>query len=210
MPDRKIPFFNMILRCDRYEEPAAVSVELPAGYTFSAYQPGLEADWARMEHAIGDFPSPEEASAYFANTYLAEPEVLQKRAVFIMDASGEAVGSCIAWKDPRGESEVSSLHWLVVSPAHRGQGLGRALCRRVMDIFAAHNELPVYIHTQPWSWKAVLLYCSLGFCLEKTDSFAAYENQYREAMEVLKQILNEDQYQRLLETSRETLPAEEI
>lgn len=208
MPDREIPFFNMILRCDCYEGSAPA--ELPAGYTFSAYRPGLETDWARLEHAIGDFSSPEEAGAYFANTYLTEPEALQKRAVFVLDASGEAVGSCIAWKDPRGDGEVSSLHWLVVSPAHRGQGLGRALCRRVMELFAARNELPVYIHTQPWSWKAVLLYCSLGFCLEKTDSFASYENQYGEAMEALKQILSEEQYRHLRERSREMLPAEEI
>jgi hypothetical protein len=51
-----------------------------------------------------------------------------------------------------------------------------------MNIYAERQGLPVYIHTQPWSWKAILLYISLGFKLQKTDTFSYYENEYEKAM----------------------------
>jgi ribosomal protein S18 acetylase RimI-like enzyme len=103
----------------------------------------------------------------------------------------------------RGESSVSSLHWLVMKEQYQGNGLGRALSAAVMNIFAEHDAFPVYIHTQPWSWKAILLYASLGFRIQKTDSFSTYVNQYREAMNTLKGLLPEDQYRMLENTAEE-------
>ena len=80
-------------------------------------------------------------------------------------------------------------------------GLGRALCCAVMDIYQAQESLPVYIHTQPWSWKAIFLYLSLGFKLQKSDSFSHYENQYEAVMETLKKVVAEEQIALLEELS---------
>ena len=57
MLDRTIPFYNTILRCDRYlnAEPA-----LQNGYEFRMYQSGDEQKWAQLEYEIGDFDSVEE------------------------------------------------------------------------------------------------------------------------------------------------------
>lgn len=192
--DRSIPFFNVLMRCDAFDgaEPA-----LPDGYRFAAYQPGYEKDWARMEKAVGDFDTEREAETYFLDTYGKAPDELRRRCAMVAEASGRIVGSCIAWRDPRGDADVASLHWLVVDPQAQGRGLGRALAVRTMQIFAENGELPVYIHTQPWSWKAILLYDSIGFRLQKTDTFSHYENQYSRVMETLRTVLREDQYERL-------------
>ena len=72
-----------------------------------------------------------------------------------------------------------------------------------MNRFYQKGCEPVYIHTQPWSWKAILLYSSLGFRIQKTDTFSAYINQYREAMETLKGILPEEQYSMLEKAAEE-------
>ena len=59
------------------------------------------------------------------------------------------------------------------------------------------GEYPVYLHTQPWSYAAILLYTELGFRLQKTDTFAGYENQYEQGMQVLRTLLTPQQYDRL-------------
>lgn len=200
MLDRSIPFYNTIMRCDSYEKTKII---LPEGYRLQPYQPGFENGWAQMECEIGDFDSLEEAKQYFAETYLSKREEFVKRSVFLTDETGNVVGSCFAWKDPRGEEMAASLHWLVVSTRCQGKGLGRAICQRTMEIFAENGELPVYIHTQPWSWKAILLYLSLGFWLQKTDSFSHYENQYGQVMETLKNVVGPEQYRRMEELSAE-------
>ena len=84
---------------------------------------------------------------------------------------------------------------------YQGRGLGKALCYATMNCFKEQENLPVYIHTQPWSWKAIFLYLSIGFKLQKTDTFSHYENEYYQAMAELKKIVSEKQFELLQEFS---------
>ena len=198
MLDRTIPFYNTIMKCSEY---ICRDIDLPNGFSITSYQHGYEKEWAKLENSIGDFDSVKEAEKYFTETYLQNPELLPN-ILFALNKDGDVVGSCIAWQDMRGINSVSSLHWLVVDDLYQGKGLGRALCTAVMNIYSKLSTFPVYIHTQPWSWKAILLYLSLGFKLQKTDSFSHYENEYEKVMIELKKILPEEQY-KLLERSSE-------
>jgi len=56
---------------------------------------------------------------------------------------------------------------------------------------------PVYLHTQPWSYRAVFLYIRQGFKIQKTDTFAGYENQYVQAMNTLAEVLPAERYEEL-------------
>ena len=192
MLDRSIPFFNVIMRCDSY---AFQRTTLPEGYRIRSYRPGDEYDWARLECAIGDFDSLDEAVAYFREKYLSGGD--REDILFLLDDSGAVAGSCVAWTDERRGALVNSLHWLVVHEAHQGKGCGRALCASVMNRFLTRNGQPIYIHTQPWSWKAILLYASLGFRLQESDTFGTYVNQYEDAMKTLKPVLTKEQLQAL-------------
>lgn len=107
----------------------------------------------------------------------------------------------MAWKDIRGAETVASLHWLVISPEHQGKKLGKALCKRIMKVFYEKNEFPVYIHTQPWSYIAILLYIRQGFKLQMTDTFSNYKNQYLQAVNVLKTVLTDTQYDEIIANS---------
>ncbi|MBO4927393.1 MAG: GNAT family N-acetyltransferase [Clostridiales bacterium] len=199
MLDRTIPFFNTILKCSDYSPGC---VKLPDGFSIVSYQSGYEKEWAKLEYDIGDFESLEAAERYFVENYLQNSEQLPN-ILFLLNREHEIVGSCIAWRDMHGEKSVSSLHWLVVQERYQGIGLGRALCMAVMNIYDRRGELPVYIHTQPWSWKAILLYHSLGFRLQKTDTFSHYENEYVKAMAELRKIVSEEQYDLLQQSSEE-------
>lgn len=197
MLDRTIPFYNTILRCDHYQHKDVV---LPDGFSIVPYKSGYEKAWAEMEYSIGDFGSLEEAENYFISTYLQDRALLGN-ILFLVNEDDFAVGSCIAWQDKRKDSVIPSLHWLIVDETYRGMGLGKALCYATMNIFEKQEKLPVYIHTQPWSWKAIFLYLSLGFKLQKTDTFSNYENEYYQAMTELKQIVTAKQFELLQELS---------
>lgn len=200
MPDRSIPFYNLILRCDSWQ---GEETPPPEGFRLRLFQPGDEAAWAALECEIGDFASPEEALAYFARTYGPHPRELARRSIFAVDGRGRVVGICAAWRDRGADgTEAASLHWLAVSPRAQGRGLGKALCRRVMSIFRELGEAPVYIHTQPWSWKALRLYVREGFRLQRADTFGGYENQYAQGMEALAAVLPEEQYRELVRCSQ--------
>ena len=199
MLDRTIPFYNTIMKCTDYRHR---NVELPDGFSIVSYRDGYEKEWAKLEYAIGDFGSVAEAEEYFAETYLQDPELFPN-ILFIINKDRDTAGSCIAWRDTQGINRVSSLHWLVVDERYQGIGLGRALATAVMNIYADQGALPVYIHTQPWSWKAILLYLSLGFKLQKTETFSHYENEYGKAMGALGKVVREDQYELMLHLSEE-------
>lgn len=188
MIDRTIPYYNIIMRCDRI---LPMEIKLPEGYTIRTYQPGDEDAWADMEYAIGDFPSREAALTLFAERYLAAPE----RIFFAIAANGEIVGSAIA---DRRHGNIRALNWVIVSDAHQRKGIGKALCQTCLRLFRREdNALPVYLHTQPWSWKAILLYISLGFKLQPKDTFSGHRNEYSQAMETLKSVVTPEQYTRM-------------
>lgn len=188
MLDRTIPFYNLIMRCDRI---LPMEVKLPEGYAIRTYQSGDEAAWAALHVALGDFASVQEATAYFLNTYARD----FTRALFAVAPDGSIIGTVTAWTDPRGDATIRSLHWLAVAEDHQRKGIGKALCKTALKLMRREdNSAPVYLHTQPWSWKAVLLYVSLGFKLQRTDSFANYENQYEQVMATLHSILTDEQY----------------
>ena len=199
MLDRTIPFYNIILRCENYDLKQII---LPKAYQIISYKPGFERDWARLECSAGDFESEKEAVDYFCNRYLSNNDRTDN-LLFLTDYTGKVIGSCISWTDDRNGKMVNSLHWLIVDEEHQGKGLGRSLCIVAMNCFYQNGSEPIYIHTQPWSWKAILLYTSLGFRIQKVDTFGTYLNQYSEAMSTLKRVLSDEQYQKLEENAEE-------
>ena len=195
--DRSVPFYNTILRCDRYDTTEFI---LPDGFSIVPYSDGYEKEWARLEYAIGDFSDEREAENYFVSTYLPDRKK-RENCLFLLNPKNKVIGSCIAWQDAHGDSPVSSLHWLVVEEEYQGRGLGKALCLAVMNLFARQSGTPVYIHTQPWSWKAILLYISIGFRLQQTDTFSLYENQYENAMTTLQRVVPEEYFEIMKKSS---------
>lgn len=198
MIDRKIPFKNIIMKCS-HMVPSLIPI-LPSGFSFNKYLSGDEIGWASLEYLIGDFSSHKEALNYFLNTYLVHPSDLANRGFFIKK-EGEIVATCIAWYDTKIGKTISSLHWLVVHPNYENLGLGSYLIYQAQLFYKVNNAFPIYIHTQPWSYKAIYLYNKFGFNLLKSDTFSSYSNDYVEGIDILKQHLSPIQIKQLLLSS---------
>ena len=180
--DRSIPYYNIIMRCDCFKPLPETAREI----TVRNYRLGDEKHWAEIEYSIGDFSSVDEAKRYFQTHYTDE---IFNRCFFAEDRNKNVIGTCIAWYDLKDDQSVSSLHWLAVSPKYQNNGVGKALLNAVMNYYCQNHLMPVYLHTQPWSYKAIRLYLSAGFKIMETDTFADYKNEYSEAISVLKDYL---------------------
>ncbi len=198
MLDRTIPYYNLLMRCDAVETERFT---LPYDHRIRLYEPGDAASWARIERAVGDFPGKVQAQveAYFLGRY--DQEALRRRCLMALDGDGRAVGACIAWRDPMGIEDVASLHWLAVEPKAQGKGVGRALLDETMRLFEGLGEMPVYLHTQPWSYRAIAMYLDVGFRALKTETFGEYENQFEDAARTLRAYLKQSDFEKLMDTA---------
>ena len=181
--DKSIPYKNVIMRCDEY----SIKPIFTNGFRIRKYKNGDENYWAEIEYKIGDFSSVEEALDYFVQNYNLDE--LVNKCFFAETSDGKVIGTCTAWYDNKDDYVVSSLHWLAVLPEYQNSGIGRALVIAVMNHYKENDLLPVYLHTQPWSYKAIKLYYSLGFNIQQEDTFGNYKNEYKEAKEILSNYL---------------------
>lgn len=196
MVDKTIPFYDIIMRCD---DPQHIQVTLPEGFYFDTYRDGDDEAWARMELYAGDFKTYELALEYFRRVYLPHPEELEKRFVMVRNAAGEGVCSCIAWRSSRNNKPCSTLQWLVTAEGYEGLGLARAAAFETVNRYYALGEGPVWLHTQPWSYKAVWLYYQAGFRITSNDLLQSFPNRYAEAMPVLETLIPEEKMKLLRE-----------
>ena len=195
MIDKTIPYFNVIMR---YDGPSIlVPPRAPNGYRYRSYQEGDEKSWAQMEVDNSDFDTYENAIAYFHKKYSSFPEMLKERFVGIENEKGELCGAVICWFDNKDDKMVSTVHWLVSSPVEQGKGVGSALVRMLIYRFSQLNALPIYLHTQPWSYTAIGIYSKCGFRLLRKDSFREYENQSNQALEILQGLMDPQKYSKL-------------
>ena len=64
-----------------------------------------------------------------------------------------------------------------------------------------YGKQAVYLHTQPKSYQAIKLYNDFGFNIAKEDSYGHFVNEYEDAMEILKEVMNSEAYKRLKNTA---------
>ena len=65
--------------------------------------------------------------------------------------------------------DVAELGWVVVQPAHRGQGLGLQVCRAVLCFARDLGYRYVYLLTEDYRLPAIRLYLRLGFERERVN-----------------------------------------
>lgn len=205
MIDNSIAYKSIIVRCDRIEKSAFL--ELSSEVEIEFYQNGMEDVWVQVQKRAGEFEkeSDEQVKAYFMERYGGKSSELKKRCIFLKDIrKGEYIGTCMAWFETKGDKMVHVLHWLAVADEYSGRGYARMLITQVMILFEKYAPMEsIYLHTQPWSYRAIKLYNDFGFCLPRNDVYGTAVNEYEEAMKILERCMSEEAYEKLIQTSVE-------
>ena len=110
----------------------------------------------------------------------------------------------MAWFEAKGDKVVPVLHWLAVADDYSGRSYARMLIAQVMLLFDKYAPMEsIYLHTQPWSYRAIKLYNDFGFCMSRTDVYGTAVNEYEEAMAILGKCMSREAYEKLMLTSVE-------
>ena len=224
MIDKSIEYKNIIMVMDGKAALAISEPCLPAGFAFRFFA-GEEdiAHWCRIEASVGEFDSEEQARAHFGKEFGAHLAELKERCVFVVNESGLPVATAMGWfGDGKGEpveracargsyetsfvQRTNRLHWISASPYYQGLGLGKAVSQKAVVICAALSPgEDVWLSTQTWSHRAVVMYNKLGFVMAKSPLEMVEKNSYVEdydrAIQVLSGVLPREQVEKLVETA---------
>ena len=188
MLDKSIPFAGIYMR----REPGIPiqGCSLPDGFRFSFYQDGDETSWARIETSVLEFDSEFAAILLFNEKFMPHRDELYRRCFFVESEGGRKVATATAWWSLIQGQRRAWVEWVAVMPDYQGLGLGKAVIARVTKILTElEGDVPLYLHTQTWSHKAIGIYRACGY--ELLSEKALYRNKrdnYKKAMRILKRI----------------------
>ncbi len=96
----------------------------------------------------------------------------------------------------RAYRQINTIHWLKTLKGYEGLGIGRALLSFLMKDLQV-CDFPVYLHTQPASFRAIKLYSDFGFKILTDDKYGNRTNDYKECMPILKKYMPAEHFERL-------------
>jgi len=188
MLDKSVPYAGLFMR--RTPGASIPAFTLPEGYKFAFFKAGDEVEWARIEAAVLEFKGEFDALMHFKQNFMPFSHQLRRRCLFIEDGTGRKVATSTAWWAHVDGERYPWLQWVGVCPEHQGKGLGKAIIAEATGLMKAiEGDVPMYLKTQTWSYKAIGIYLACGY--EPTDEKALYrerKNNYKKAMKILAKI----------------------
>ena len=189
----EIPDLNLFMVCDKLNLDALS--EMPAGYLVRTCRKEELDIWKAMH-----FDEPETAAQYkgfmddyFAKHYAAKGDLFFETCLFVCDDQDKPVATCFSWKQ---YDLYTTIHWFKVIKPFEGKGIGRALLSLVMRSLN-DQDYPVYLHTQPSSYRAIKLYTDFGFAMIDLPIIDNRANGLWESMDILKKYMPEEAYRQI-------------
>lgn len=193
MKEEYIPDLNLFMMCERVDRQAMRA--LPGGYRIRNCRPDELLLWKTFPF---DTPILEPQHAkfmdeYFSATYSHAPDLFFENTLFVCDTLDTPVATCSSWK---AYGKFHSIHWFKTLKAHEGRGIGRALLSVIMQRFA-RDDFPIFLHTQPGSFRAIKLYADFGFHLLGGEKIGTRTNDLAAALPILEVWMPAGDYARL-------------
>lgn len=182
MSEKGIPFYPVVMRCS---DPEDLPAQLPEGYTFEFFRPGMEDAWCQIQSSVRAFPSAEFAKKQFDQEFSPHPRLLARRMVFICDSRHRAIGTGTLWRD----CGMERIHWIAVVPGMHGNGIGKALISKLIDIYRLEGcKNGIYLTSQTESYVAINIYRKFGFVPDLGTGLSRKpqsEEDFREAWRII-------------------------
>ena len=119
---------------------------------------------------------------YFDNVYKIREKEFYNKCIVVCDKNNEIIGTCFLWKF---HEKINTVHWLKIKKEYEGKGIGRALFTNVVENID-NNDLPIFLHTQPESYRAIKLYSDFGFKIAMNNKIGNRINNINDSIEYLK------------------------
>lgn len=161
MKEEEIPDYNIFMMCPQLNKSALAA--LGNDYHLRNCRPDELETWKAFPFDTEVIPPEYEAfmDQIIHDTYARDMETFYQNTLFVCDKDDQPIATCSHWK---AYGKFQSIHWLKTRKSHEGKGIGRALLSVIMAKFQP-EDYPIYIHTQPGSFRAIKLYADFGFQL---------------------------------------------
>lgn len=137
-----------------------------SGYGLRTYRPGDEEPWIGIL-STGDFGAWDRPR--LDRMLAGERAPLPRDGIVFTTWEDRPVGTACVFLHPGEGGDVAELGWVAVHPAHRGRGLGFAVCRAALGFARDAGHGYAYLLTEDFRLSAIGMYLRLGFEPEMTD-----------------------------------------
>lgn len=139
------------------------SLSPPPGYLIRTFRSGDEAHW---EHIVAaSFETPRSFQAIMREDPSFRPD-----RVFFAVCRETPVGTAAAWYHPLWGAQCGYLHFVGVTPDHRGRGLGYWMSLAALRRFVAERRSMAALETESFRIAAIKTYLRLGFRPQITEA----------------------------------------
>ena len=191
--EEQIPEKNLFMMCQKLEYSALK--ELPKDYVVRYCRKSELDTWKAMH-----FDTPELAKEYynfmtdyFCEVYMPKGDLFFQSCLFVCNRDDKPVGTCFLWK---AYDMIWTLHWFKVLKGYEGRGIGRALLSIIMKSLPV-DEYPIFLHTQPSSYRAIKLYSDFGFCMLSDTVIGNRRNDLDESLPILQRHMRQSDFEKL-------------
>jgi GNAT superfamily N-acetyltransferase len=182
MREEEIPDYNIFMMCEELNKSALTNLD-PDYYFRNCRHDELEL-WKAFPFDSDTVPVEYEnfMNQIITDSYSGKMETFFQNTLFVCNKEGKPVATCSYWK---AYGKINTIHWLKTRKAYEGKGIGRALLSAIMRRFD-REDYPIYIHTQPGSFRAIKLYSDFGFQLLRGGRLGTRMNELEKCLPILK------------------------
>ena len=120
---------------------------------------------------------------YYNRVYKIRENEFYDKCIVVCNKINEIIGTCFLWKL---DEKINSLHWLKVRKEYEGKEIGRALITKILENIGK-KDLPIFLHTQLGSYRAIKLYSDFGFKIITNDKIGNRINNINMCITKLKE-----------------------
>jgi ribosomal protein S18 acetylase RimI-like enzyme len=182
---------NIFMCCEKINKKALT--QIPDGYIIrTLYKTELET-WKSLpfdNNYTGIYKK--FMDDYYNRVYKIRENEFYNKCIVVCDKNNEVIGTCFLWK----LYEINTLHWLKVKKEYEGKGIGRALISKATENINK-DDFPVFLHTQPESYRAIKLYSDFGFKIITNKKIGNRINNINECITILKEKMPKEYYRNI-------------
>jgi ribosomal protein S18 acetylase RimI-like enzyme len=193
MTEEEIPDYNIFMMCEQLNNDALS--ELKSEYYFRNCRPDELERWKAFPFDTESVPAEYEdfMNQFINDSYSSDMQTFFNNTIFVCNKDDTPIATCSYWK---AYGKFNSIQWLKTLKEYEGQGLGRAVLSEIMKNFGL-DDYPIYLHTQPGSFRAIKLYADFGFKLLKGGKIGHRINQLEKCLPVLREFIPEKDFEKL-------------
>jgi GNAT superfamily N-acetyltransferase len=185
MKEEEIPDYNIFMMCEQINQHALT--ELNADYYFRNCRTDELELWKAFPFDSDTVPVEYEdmMNQIIYDSYRGNMDTFFENTLFVCNKAGNPVATCSHWK---AYGKINTIHWLKTCKTYEGKGIGRAVLSAIMKRFE-RKDYPIYLHTQPGSFRAIKLYSDFGFQLLNGGKLGTRINELEKCLPILKEFM---------------------